>query len=63
MATSSITHNFVISGPERVQRFIDALDAADKDRAPRKPAAIRELKDPKDLSEFMARWEKKHKDE
>ena len=63
LATSSITHNFVISGTERVQRFIDALDAADKDRAPKKPAAIREIRDSKELSEFMARWEEKHKDE
>ena len=63
LATSSITHNFVISGPERVQRFIDALDAADKDRAPKEPVAIREVTDPKELSEFMARWDEKHKDE
>ena len=46
MATSSITHNFVISGEERVQRFIDALDAADKDRTPKKDLPYRELTDP-----------------
>lgn len=61
MATSSITHNFVISGPERVQRFIDALDAADKDRAPRKPVAMREVKDRRELTEFMSKWEEKHR--
>ena len=56
MATSSITYNFVISGEEKVQRFIDALDAADKDRAPKMPRVARELKDPKEIAELMARW-------
>ena len=60
MATSSITHNFVISGEERVQRFIDALDAADKDRTPKTPPVARELKDPKEIAEFTRRWKAAH---
>lgn len=56
MATSSITHNFVISGPERVQRFIDALDAAENDPAPKRSRVARELKDPQEIAELMARW-------
>ncbi len=63
MATSSITHNFVISGSERVQRFVDALDAADKDRMPKMPPVARHLKDPKEIAEFMAKWDEVHKDE
>ena len=56
MATSSITHNFVISGEERVQRFIDALDASEKDPAPKRPRVSRELKDPGEIAELMKRW-------
>ena len=56
MATSSITHNFVISGEERVQRFIDALDAADKDREPKRPPISRELTDSREIAELMKRW-------
>ena len=60
MATSSITHNFVISGEERIQRFIDALDAADKDRAPKKELPYRELTDPQEIAEFTKRWKAAH---
>ena len=34
MATSSITHNFVISNPNSVKHFIAAIDEADRDRTP-----------------------------
>ena len=60
MATSSVTHNFVISGEERVQRFIDALDAADKDRTPKKDLPYRELTDPQEIAEFTKRWKAAH---
>ena len=35
MATSSITHNFVISSPNSVKRFIAAIAEADRDRTPK----------------------------
>ena len=35
MATSSITHNFVISNPNSVKPFIAAIDEADRDRTPK----------------------------
>ena len=35
MATSSITHNFVISSPNSVKRFIAAIAVADLDRTPK----------------------------
>ena len=60
MATSSITHNFVISGEERVQRFIDALDASEKDPAPKRELPYKELTDPQEIAEFTQRWMKKH---
>ncbi len=56
MATSSITHNFVISGAERVQRFVDALDAADKDRTPKKDLPYRELTDSQEIAHLMKKW-------
>ena len=34
MATSSITHNFVISNPNSVKLFIAAIDEADRDLHP-----------------------------
>ena len=35
MPTSSITHNFVISKPDSVKRFVDAIDASERDRTPK----------------------------
>ena len=35
MASSSITHNFVISNPDSVKRFVEAIDEADRDRTPK----------------------------
>ena len=35
MATSSITHNFVVSNPNSVKHFIAAIDEADRDRTPK----------------------------
>ncbi len=46
MTTSSITHNFVISNPESVQRFISAIEESEKDRSPKRPLPGRELTDP-----------------
>ena len=60
MATSSITHNFVISGDEAVQRFIDALDASEKDPGPKRPRIVKELTDPEELAEFTRRLKEAH---
>ena len=35
IATSSITHNFLISNPNSVKRFVTAIDEADRDRTPK----------------------------
>ena len=35
MATSSITHSFVISNPKSVHRFISALEESEQDRTPK----------------------------
>ena len=60
MATSSITHNFVISGDEAVQRFIDALDASEKDPSPKRELPYKELTDKQEIAELMAKWRAKH---
>ncbi len=60
MPTSSITHNFVISGPENVRRFIEALDAADKDRVPVPPVPGRLLTDPEEIAAVMAKRKEHH---
>lgn len=58
MATSSITHNFVVSNPKSVQRFVAALDEAERDRTPRQTLPGRQLTDPKEIAAFMAKRKK-----
>ena len=60
MATSSITHNFVISGKKNVERFLKALDESYHDPAPKPTFPGRELTDPQEILELMARRKKKH---
>ena len=44
MATSSITKNFVISGKEQVEMFINAIEESAKNRPVHIPVAAREIK-------------------
>ena len=48
MATSSITHNFVISNPNSVKLFIAAIDEADRDRTPKQTLPGRQLTNPQE---------------
>lgn len=57
MATSSITHNFVISDSESIQRLLDALEAANMDRTPMNSITVRELTDPNEIIAFMQKRE------
>lgn len=61
MATSSITKNFVISGQEQVEKFIEAIEASAKDRPVRTPVAYHEITDEAELVEFM-RLRKRNKE-
>ena len=64
MATSSITHNFVINSPEGAQAFLSALDAAERARGQHRPQAHgRLLTDPKEIAALMARRAKRRKPE
>ena len=60
MASSSITHNFVISNPDSVKRFVEAIDEADRDRTPQYTLPGRQLTDPQEILALMAKRKKKH---
>ena len=53
MATSSITHNFIVSNPESVAKFAKALEEAAGD--PPRPSTVdaKFLDDPEELKEFL----------
>ena len=58
MATSSITHNFVISNPNSVKRFIAAIDEADRDRTPKQTLPGRQLTNPQEILALMSKRKK-----
>lgn len=63
MATSSITHNFVISSPEGAQAFLSALEAAERTSNQRRPLPHgRLLTDPQEIAALMARRAKRRED-
>ena len=60
MATSSITHNFMITNPSSVKRFVAALDASEQDRTPKQTLPGRQLTDPQEILELMEKRKKKY---
>lgn len=58
MATSSITHNFVVSTPDSVERFVTALDKAEQDRIPNQILPGRQLTDSKEILALMSKSRK-----
>ena len=58
MATSSITHNFIISNPNSVKRFIAAIDEADRDRTPKQTLPGRQLTNPQEILSLMSKRKK-----
>ena len=58
MATSSITHNFVVSTPDSVERFVTALDKAEQDRIPNQVLPGRQLTDSKEILNLMSKRRK-----
>ncbi|MCM1233192.1 MAG: hypothetical protein NC489_23995 [Ruminococcus flavefaciens] len=58
MATSSITKNFVISGKEQVEMFVNAIEESAQNRPVLIPVAANEITDEAELVEFMTKWEK-----
>ena len=55
MATSSITHNFIITDPQSVENFVSALEEAERDRTPSRPPRGRLLTDSEDILALMNR--------
>ena len=53
MATSSITKNFVISGKEQVEMFVNAIEESAQNRPVHIPVAAREIKGETELREMM----------
>ena len=62
MATSSITKNFVISGKEQVEMFVNAMEESARNRPVRTPVAAREIKGEAELREMMRLRERKIKE-
>lgn len=60
MPTSSITHNFVISNPDSVKRFVEAIVEADRDRTPKYTLPGRQLTDPQEILALMAKMKRQH---
>lgn len=55
MATSSITKNFIISGQEKVEMFVNAVEASANEKAPRVPVNITYLQGTDEIVKFMER--------
>lgn len=62
MPTSSITKNFVISGKEQVEKFVDAIEASAKDRPVRTTVNFKYIETEEELIEFMKFREMKIKE-
>lgn len=60
MATSSITHNFVISNPDSVKRFVAAIEEAEYDRTPKQTLPGRQLTDPNEIIALMSKRKKQN---
>ena len=61
MATSSITKNFVISGREQVEKFVNAVEESAKNRPIRTPITVKFIRGEKELRELMKFREGKEK--
>lgn len=60
MTTSSITHNFIVSNPKGIERFIKAIDEADRNRAPKQALPGRQLTNPQEILDLMSKRKKHH---
>ena len=62
MATSSITKNFLSSGNEQVEMFVNAIEESAKNRPVRTPVAVKFIKGEEELRELMRFREMKEKE-
>ena len=59
MPTSSITHNFVISNSKSVERFVKAIEEADRDRTLKQKLPGRQLTNPQEILALMKKRKKR----
>lgn len=62
MATSSITKNFVISGKEQIENFVDAIEESANNRPTHTPISVKFIKGENELREVMKLREIKTKE-
>jgi len=55
MLTLSITHHFVFSNPNSINRFVQAIEESDRDRTPKEKLPGRQLTDPKEILALMSK--------
>ena len=58
LATSSITHNFVISDPAAIERFVQAIEESEREKATRQEKRSHNWKlltDEQEILELMAK--------
>lgn len=60
MATSSITHNFVISKQKSIKNFVKAIEIAENNRSIYQKLPGRQLTDPNQILALMKKREKKN---
>ena len=63
MAESSITHNFIITDPEEIERFAKALEESANDPPRPSTVSVRHLRDPEELKKFMERVKRAYAEE
>ena len=64
MATSSITHNFIISDEEAIERFIRAIEESEAERATRHEmhsGRVKLVTDEQEILRLTERWQSKHR--
>ncbi|WP_248624970.1 hypothetical protein [Enterococcus cecorum] len=55
MLTSSITHHFVLSNPNSINSFVQAIEESDRDRTPKEKLLGRQLTDSKEILSLLSK--------
>ena len=63
MATSSITHNFIITDPKAAERLAKALEESAADPPRPITVSVRHLREPDEIREFMERVKRANAEE
>ena len=55
MPTSSITPNFILSKPNSINRFVQAIEESDRNHTPKEKLPGRQLTDSKEILALMSK--------